>query len=52
MKPRQCLIDGQWVDAVGGRHTAHFDRYVPGFGAIVYFGQDVTVNVEHVVLRF
>lgn len=34
-------------DAISGRGTAHGYADVPGFRAVVYFGQDVTVDVDH-----
>jgi Flp pilus assembly protein TadB len=34
-------------DAVGRRRAAHGDRDVPRFGAIIDFGQDVRMNVDH-----
>jgi hypothetical protein len=35
------------LDAVRGRHAAHLLGYVPGFRAVVNFGKDVAVNVDH-----
>jgi len=34
-------------DAVGGRHAAHLNGDVPGFGAIVDFGEDMAVDIDH-----
>src|ERR1700722_2604700 len=34
-------------DAVGRRRPAHGDLNVPGFRSVVYFRQDVRVNVDH-----
>jgi len=34
-------------DTVGRRHAAHFDGYFPGFGAVVDFGKNVAVDVDH-----
>ena len=34
-------------DAVSRRRAAHGDRDVPGFRSVVYFRQDVRVNVDH-----
>ena len=35
------------LNAIGSRHAAHFFGHVPGFGAVIYFGEDVAVNVDH-----
>jgi len=35
-------------DPIGNCHVAHLDGDVPGFGAVIYFGQDVAVDIEHV----
>src|SRR5580692_7271802 len=37
-------------NAVRRRHAAHFDGYLPGLGAIVNFGQNVAVDVDHEVV--
>jgi hypothetical protein len=34
-------------DAVRNCHAAHFHSYVPGFGAIVNFRQNVAVDIDH-----
>lgn len=34
-------------DAIFGRHAAHGFGYFPGFRAVIYFGQDVAVDVDH-----
>jgi hypothetical protein len=34
-------------DAIRRSHAAHFDGYLPGFGAIVNFWQNVAVDVDH-----
>ena len=39
------------VDAIGCGYAAHAFRGVPGFGAIVDFGKDVAVNVNHGLRR-
>jgi hypothetical protein len=37
-------------NAVGRCHAAHFDGYIPGFGAVVDLGQKMTVDVDHDVV--
>jgi hypothetical protein len=37
-------------NAVSRCHAAHFDGYIPGFGAVVDLGKKVTVNVDHDVV--
>ena len=34
-------------NAVRRGHAAHFDGYIPGFGAVVNLGQKVAVDVDH-----
>ena len=34
------------LNAIRRRHAAHLLRNFPGFGAIVDFGKDVTVNID------
>jgi len=34
-------------DAVGRCHAAHFDGYIPRFGAVVDLGQKMAVDVDH-----
>jgi hypothetical protein len=36
------------LNAIGDRHAAHLQGDFPGFGAIVHFGQDMAMNVDHV----
>ena len=35
------------LDAIRNRHAAHLLGHVPGFGAVVYLGEDVAVDVDH-----
>ena len=35
------------LDAVFRGHAAHALCHFPGFGAVIYFGQDVAVDVDH-----
>src|SRR5579872_6116046 len=35
------------LNAIRSRHAAHLLGYVPRFGAVVHFGEDVAVNVDH-----
>jgi hypothetical protein len=34
-------------DAVSGRGAAHGDRDIPGLGAVIYFGKNVGMNIDH-----
>src|ERR1700690_156373 len=34
-------------DAISGRHQAHFDRCLPGFGSVVDLGQKMAVDIDH-----
>jgi hypothetical protein len=35
------------LDAIFCRHTAHGFGHFPRFWTVIYFGQDVAVNVDH-----
>jgi hypothetical protein len=35
------------LNAIRGCHAAHFFSNVPGFGAVIYFGENVAVNIDH-----